>query len=109
MDKVPATGAESYAYLQNIWDNERMEVFADFLRCYNNNDDDDAVPTLETMQKIFELHHNKAIDMLKVGCTLPVLATSCLHNSKDSKFSPFTDKYEDLLKKYEKPWLVDRP
>ena len=109
MDKVPPAGAESYAYLQNIWHNERMEAFAVFLRCYNKNDDDDAVSTLETMQKSFELHHNKAIDMLKVGCTRPVLASSCLHKSTDSEFSHFTETNKDLLEKYQKLWLVDRP
>ena len=36
VDNVPTTGAEKYAYLQNIWDNEHMQPFADFLKWYNN-------------------------------------------------------------------------
>ena len=31
-DNVPPTGAENYAYLQNVSDNERMQSFADFLK-----------------------------------------------------------------------------
>ena len=36
--------------------------------------------------------------MLKLGCTLPNLANICLHKSTDSRFYPFTESDEDLLK-----------
>ena len=51
------------------------------------------------MQKTIEFYHNKGIDMLKLGCTLPNLANICLHKSTDSKFYPFTVSEEDLLEK----------
>ena len=73
-----------------------MQNFSDFLKWYNNKD---VVPTLEAMQKMIEFYHNKGIDMLKLGCTLPNLANICLHKSTDSKFYPFTESDKDLLEK----------
>ena len=51
------------------------------------------------MQKMIELYHNRGIDMLKLGCTLPNLVNICLHKSTDSKFYPFTESEKDLLEK----------
>ena len=65
-----------------------MTVLKDFLKWYNKKD---VVPTLEAMQKMIQFYHNKGIDMLKLGCTLPNLQTAniCLHKSKNFKFYPF--------------------
>ena len=63
---------------------------------YNNKD---IVPTLEVMQKMIEFYHQKEIDMLKLGCTLPNLANICLHKSTDSKFYSFNASDKDLLEK----------
>ena len=73
-----------------------MSPFKDFLRWYNNKD---VVPTLEAMQKMIAFYHDKDIDMLKLGCTLPNLANICLHKSTDAKFYPFTEADKDLLEK----------
>ena len=59
----------------------------------------DVVPTLEAMQKKIEFYHQKEIDMLKLGCTLPNLANIWLHKSTDSKFYPFTESDKDLFEK----------
>ena len=80
-----------------------MSSFKDFLRCYNNKD---VVPTLEAIQKMIAFYHDKDIDMLKLGCTLPNLANICLHKSTDAKFYPFTEGDKDLLEKIEKMLLV---
>ena len=48
---------------------------------------------------MIEFYHNKGIDMLKPGCTLPNLANICLHKSRDSKIYPFTESDKDLLDK----------
>ena len=96
LDRIPPTGAENYSYLQSVWENNNMQYFSDYLKWYNNKD---VVPTLETMQKMIEFYHNKGIDMLKLGCTLPNLANICLHKSTDSKFYPFTESNKDLLEK----------
>ena len=73
-----------------------MSLFKDFSRWYNFKD---VVPTLETMQKMISFYHDKDIDMLKVGCTLPNLANICLHKSTDANFYPFTEVDKDLLEK----------
>ena len=96
MDRIPATGAENYSYLQSVWENHNMQYFSDFLKWYNNKD---VVPTLEAVQKMIEFYHKKGIDMLKLGCTLPNLAKICLHKSTESKSYPFTESDKDLLEK----------
>ena len=68
LDTVPRTGLKKNAYLQNIWDNEHMQSFADCLKWYDKKD---VVSTLEAMQKKIEFFHIKGIGMLKLGCTLP--------------------------------------
>ena len=99
MDRIPPTGAENFSYLQSVWESNNMQYFSDFLKWYNNKD---VVPTLEAMQKKIEFFHNRGIDMLKLGCTLPNLAKFCLHKSTDSKFYHFTESDEDLLEKIRK-------
>ena len=96
LSKPPPTGIENYQHLQQIWKQEQMSSFKDFLRWYNN---EDVVPTLEAMQKMIAFYHDKHIDKLKLVCTLPNLANSCLHKSTDVKFYPFTEGDKDLLEK----------
>ena len=94
LSKPPPTGIEKYQYLQQLWKQEQMSSFKDFLRWYN---DKDVVPTLEAMQKMIDFYHVKDIDMLKLGCTSPNLANICLHKSTDAKFYLFTKGYKDIL------------
>ena len=96
LSKQPPTGIEKYHYLQQIWKQEQMNSFKDFLRWYNNKD---VAPTLEAMQKMIGFYHDKDIDMLKLGCTLPNLANICLHKSTDDNFYSFTEGDKDLLEK----------
>ena len=96
LSKPPPTVIEIYQYLQQIWKQEQMKAFKDFLRWYNKKA---AVPTLEAMQKMIAFYHDKDIDMLKLGCTLPNQANICLHKSTDAKFYPFTEREKDLLQK----------
>jgi hypothetical protein len=93
---TPPTGKENYDYLQEIWNSHKMTTFKDFLKWYN---DKDVVPTLEAMQKMMQFYHNKGIDMLKLGCTLPNLANICLHKSTNHKFYPYCESDKDLHKK----------
>ena len=74
-----STGLENYNNLKSIWEQEKMTSFRNFLRCYNNKY---VVPTLDVMKKMIEFYHDKGID----GCTLPNLASVCLHKSTDYKF-----------------------
>ena len=56
LSKTPPTGIENYQYLQQIWKQERMSSFREFLLWYNNKD---VVPTLEAMQKKIVFYHDK--------------------------------------------------
>ena len=73
---------------------------------YNNKD---VVPTLEVMQKIIEFYHQKEIDMLKLGCTLPNLANICLHKSTDSKNTLLLKTIKTCWRRLVKIWLVVPP
>ena len=96
LSKPPPSGEEKYQYLLDIWNHENMCTFKDFLRWYNNKE---VVPTLKEMQKMLLFYHKKGIDMLKLGCTLPILANICLHKSTSAKNYPFTKTDKDLLQK----------
>ena len=91
---------KDYNDFQNL-----VQFFLVFFKWYNNKD---VVPTLEAKQKMIEFYHNKGIDMLKLGCTLPNLANICLHKSTDSKFYPFTESDKGLLEKIRED-MVDGP
>ena len=67
LSKPPPTGIENYHYLQQIWKQEQLSSFKDFLRWYNIID---VVPTLEAMQKMIAFYHDKDTDMLELGCTI---------------------------------------
>ena len=60
------------------------------------------MPTLEAMQKKIAFNHDKDIDMLKFGCTLPNLANNCLHKSTDANFYPYTVGDKDLFENFPK-------
>ena len=60
------------------------------------------MPTLEAMQKTIVFYHDKDIDMLKLGSTLPNVANICLHKSTNAKIYPFTEGDKDFLEKIRK-------
>ena len=68
-----------------------MSSFKDFLRFYNNKV---VVPTLETIQKKIAFYHDKDIDLLKLGFTLPNFANICL------QISTFTEGDKDVLENF---------
>ena len=95
LGKPPPTVIQNFHYLQPIWKKEQIGSFKDFLRWYDKND---VVLTSEATQKKIAFHHDKDIDMLKLGCTLPNLANNiCLHNSTDAIFNPLKEGDEDML------------
>ena len=51
---------------------------------------------------MIDFQHDKEIDMLELGCTLPNLANICLHKSSDANFYPMTEGDKDLLAQIEK-------
>ena len=55
---------------------------------------------------MMNFYHDKEIDMLKLGCTLPNLANICLHKSTDAKIYPLTEKVNELSEKIREDVLV---
>ena len=51
------------------------------------------------MQKKITFYHDKDINMLKLGCTLPNLAKLFLHKSRHTNFYPLTGADKDMLEK----------
>ena len=96
---MPPPRVDNYNYLESVWEQEQMTTFQDFVRWYNNKD---VVPTLDAMQKMMEFYHNKGIDMLKLGCTLPNVANTCLHKSTNNKCYPFVEADKVLHDKIRK-------
>ena len=45
---------------------------------------------------MIDFYHNKGIDMLKLGWTLPNLAHYCLHEPTTANFYPFTESNSNL-------------
>ena len=56
-------------------------------------------PNTRRNAKMLAFYHKEGIDMLKLRCTLPNLASICLHKSTSAKFYPFTETDKDLLQK----------
>ena len=101
-----ATGQENCQNMNSVWQQENMRTFKDFLSWYNNRD---VFRALEAVQKKVDSYYNKIIDMLKLGCTLPFLATICLHKSTTAKFYTFVEGEKIYWRKFVKTWLVDHP
>ena len=101
----PKTISENYSYLQQIWKNEKMLTFEDYLKWYNNKD---VRPTLIALQKMMGFYHARDIDMLKLGLTLPNLANRILHSSRSAKFFPF-NKMDSHYDTYIRSWLTGGP
>ena len=57
-------------YLHIVSENEHKQSFAAFPSGYYSNH---LFSTLEARHKLNEFYHNKGRDMLKLGCTLPIL------------------------------------
>ena len=51
------------------------------------------------MQKMLVFYHKIKIDILKLGCSLPILANILLHSSTTANFYPYNETDEDLLQK----------
>ena len=102
----PPQGKEqNYQILRKIWRRNHMETFQVFLKWYNNKE---VVPTLEALQKMMQICHQKRIDMMKLGFTLPNLANRILHSSTSMKFFPFNQE-DRSFDDYIREWLTGGP
>ena len=60
---------EEYQYCQQVWEENEMFTFKDFLVWYNNLD---VVPFLEAVEKMSQFWQERKIDMFKDGISVSV-------------------------------------
>ena len=104
LSKPPPTGEENYQSLIDLWNDEDMCTFKDFLRWYNNKG---IVQTLKAMQKMLAFCHKKAIDMSKLGCTFPNTWQRFVSTNLPVQNSiPLLKPIMTCCEGFEKIWLV---
>ena len=86
---------EEYAYCQQVWEENEMSTFKDFLVWYNNLD---VVPFLEAVEKMSQFWQERKIDMFKDGISVPGLTLKYLFLflDKQTYFSLFDKANSDL-------------
>ena len=105
LKQPPAIGQENFHSLTSVWQQGNTRTFKDILRWYKKKD---VVLTLGAMQKKFDFCYKKRFRIIKLRCTLPILATNCLHKSTTANFYPVTESDKDLLEKIRED-MVDGP
>ena len=67
----------------DVWNNNNMKTFKDFLEWYNNLD---VIPFVEAIEKMKVFYKNKKLDLFRDGVSLPGLVSKYLINSTKDKF-----------------------
>ena len=85
---------DEYAYCENVWTEENMKTFEDYLMWYNNRD---VAPFMEALQKQFDFYAQLGLDMFKDGMSVPGLTLKYLFKtSKSATFTLFDRHNNDL-------------
>ena len=90
------TPEENYAAVQQVWRENDMQTFQDYLVYYNNLDCGPFVKAVEHLQKYYFARH---IDMFKTSISLPGLARQMLFEcgrQAGASFSLFDESNKDL-------------
>ena len=78
---------EEYAYCQQVWKEENMSTFKDYLVWYNNRD---VAPFMDALQKQFNFYVQLGLDMFKDGLSVPGLTLKYLFMTcEDTIFTLF--------------------
>ena len=96
LSKSPPTAVENYQYLQHLWKHQQMKSLKTFCAGITKKM---LLPLWRQCKKKIVFYHEKDIDRLNLGCTLPRLVNICLHKYTDTKFYPFTEADKDLLER----------
>ena len=86
---------QEYEYCQQVWEENNMQTFEDFLVWYNNLD---VVPFIEAVEKMSQFWRERKIDMFKDGISVPGLTLKYLFSylSPQTYFSLFDQANSDL-------------
>ena len=90
------TGHEKYIQLHEIWRENNMTTFRDWVIYYNNLD---VEPFVEALEKMRRFYMNKQIDVFKQTISVPGIARILLFRSAreaNASFSIFDNKNKDL-------------
>ena len=92
---------EDYQYCQQVWSNNNMQTFREFLIWYNNLD---VQPFCEALEKMCAFWKDKKIDMLRQGISIPGVTLTYLFTTLESGifFSLFDEKNKDLYTLFKK-------
>ena len=93
--KKPKTGQENYDQLQQIWKENHMQTFRQFLEYYNNLD---VGPMVKAIEKLQQFYFENNIDLFKIIISVPGVARKILFDSADCNFSLFDSQNEDLYR-----------
>lgn len=88
---------EEYHYCQQVWFEQNMQTFQDFLMWYNNLD---VQPFCEALEKMCHFWEEKNIDMLRQGISIPGVTMTYLFMTLEPGiyFSLFDENNKDLHK-----------
>ena len=86
---------QEYEYCQQVWEENNMQTFEDFLVWYNNLG---VVPFIEAVEKMSQLWRERKIHMFKDGISVPGLTLKYLFSylSPQTYFSLFDQANSDL-------------
>ena len=84
---------DEYKNLLEIWNDNEMTSFKDYLIYYNNLD---TAPFCEALGTFLTIYFDEGIDIFKDFITLPGVARKMLYNSSTNKFSLFNQQNADL-------------
>ena len=89
----PIKTESDYQSLLDIWRDEHMETFKDYLIYYNSLD---TAPFAIALQNFIDIYKNEGIDIFKDYITLPGVARRMLYESSRSNFSLINHNHRDL-------------
>ena len=84
---------EEYAAFCDLWERHGCKTLMDWLRIYNNQD---VVPFLKAIGKMFEIFKGLGIDMFKQAISLPGVAMQRMFSQQGQTIFPlFSKKYKE--------------
>ena len=89
----PLQTDEDYDHLKDIWNQNNMKTFKDYLICYNNLD---TGPFVIALTNSIDIYRHEGIDIFKDYVTLLGVARKMLYESSDSKFLLIKKENTDL-------------
>lgn len=92
---------DEYTYCQQVWEENQMETFKEFLVWYNNLD---VAPFCDALEKMSTFWREKNIDMLRQGISIPGVTLTYLFMTLETGifFSLFNEKNKDLYYTFKK-------